>query len=130
MRWRLQINTLLSQAAVALGLLFVISGSFHTVSVISDAVKERASYDFRMVSLLTTGGITIYPGLINIIISRWIKQGQLWAFGMSAVVTFPQMIFLAFLGPLHPNFLIGVILNGLYLGLLFVAWKSVRKENF
>jgi ribose/xylose/arabinose/galactoside ABC-type transport system permease subunit len=67
----------LAWAAVLLGLLFGIAGIAHTAAVISVAVKQGKPYDFRMVSLLATGGVLVYPGLINIWVSRWIRQGIL-----------------------------------------------------
>ena len=62
---------MLALAAIVLGLVFGIAGVLHTISVISLAVRQGKPYDFRMVSLLATGGVLIYPALINIGTSRW-----------------------------------------------------------
>jgi hypothetical protein len=118
-------HSTLAWAAVALGLLFGIAGIFHTTAVISVALRQSKPYDFRMVSLLATGGILVYPALINIGISRWIKQGHPWALAMSAVVTLPLMVYEALLVPArHSNQMLGVIINGLYLCFLTIAWVS------
>jgi hypothetical protein len=69
----------LAWAAIVLSLLFGIAGIAHTTAVISVALREGKPYDFRLVSLLATGGVLVYPGLINIGISRWIRRGHPWA---------------------------------------------------
>ena len=116
---------MLAWAAIVLGLVMSIAGVLHTTAVISVALRQGKPYDFRLVSLLATGGILIYPGLINIGISPWIKQGHPWALAMSAVVTVPLLVYEALLVPAHhSNQVFGVILNGLYLCFLIVAWVS------
>ena len=123
-------NSMLAWAAIVLALLTGIAGIFHTVAVISVAVKQGKPYDFRLVSLLTTGGILIYPGLINIGISRWIKQGHPWALAMSAVVTLPLLVYEALLVPAHhSNQVFGVIFSGLYLCFLIVAWVTQTSSH-
>jgi hypothetical protein len=115
----------LAWAAVALGLLFGIAGILHTIAVISVALQQGKPYDFRMVSLLATGGILIYPALINIGVSRWIRLGQSWALAMSAVVTLPVLVYQALLVPAHhSNQMFGVIINALYLCFLIEAGVS------
>lgn len=115
----------LAWAAIALGLCVGIAGVLHTSAVISVALKQGKPYDFRMVALLATGGVLIYSGLINIGISRWIKQGHPWALAMSAVVTLPLLVYEALLVPArHSNQMLGVIINGLYLCFLTIAWVS------
>jgi len=112
----------LAWAAIVLGLFFGVAGIAHTTAVISVAVRQGKPYDFRLVSLLATGGILVYPGLINIGISRWIKQGHPWALAMSAVVTLPLLVYEALLVPAHhSNQALGVIISGLYLCFLIVA---------
>jgi hypothetical protein len=120
----------LAWAAVLLGLLFGIAGIAHTAAVICVAVKQGKPYDFRMVSLLATGGILVYPGLINIGVSRWIRQGHPWALAMSAVVTLPVAIYEALLVPAHhSNQMLGVIINAPYLCFLISAWVSLRPDK-
>jgi hypothetical protein len=99
MKRTLRPHSTLAWAAILLGLTFGIAGIFHLTAVISLAVRQGKPYDFRLVSLLATGGFLIYPGLINIGISRWIRQGHPWALAMSAVVTFPLLVYEALLVP-------------------------------
>jgi hypothetical protein len=54
-----------------------------------------------MVALLATGGFLVYAGLINIGISRWIRQGHPWALAIGAVVVFPLMVYHPLLAPAH-----------------------------
>ena len=89
----------LAWAAVALGVVFGVAGVSHTIAVISVALRQGKPYDFRLVSLLATGGVLVYPGLINIGISRWIGHGHPWALAMSAVVTLPLLVYEGFLFP-------------------------------
>ena len=119
---------MLASAAIVLGLLFGIAGVLHTISVISLAVRQGKPYDFRMVSLLATGGVLIYPALINIGTSRWIGQGHPWALAMSAVVTLPVLVYEALLVPAHHSSqMLGVIANGLYLCFLTSTWVSAHR---
>jgi galactitol-specific phosphotransferase system IIC component len=125
MKETLRPHSKLAWAAIVLGLTFGIAGISHLTAVISVALKQGKPYDFRLVSLLATGGVLVYPGLINIGISRWIKQGHPWALAMSAVVTLPLLVYEALLVPArHSNQMAGVIINGLYLCFLIVAWVS------
>jgi hypothetical protein len=120
----------LALAAIAIGLMLGIAGVLHTTSVISVALRQGKPYDFRLVSLLATGGVLIYPALINIGISSWIRQGHLWALAMSAVVTLPVLVYQALLVPAHhSNQIFGVIGNALYLGFLTSAWVSENRRG-
>ena len=117
-------HSTLAWAAIALGLTFGIAGILHTTAVISVALKQGKPYNFRLVSLLATGGILIYPALINIAISRWIKQRHPWALAMSAVVTLPVLVYEALLIPArHSNQIWGVMINGLYLCFVLIACR-------
>ena len=104
---KLRTHSTLAWAAIVLGLLFGIAGILHTTAVISVALRQGKPYDFRLVSLIATGGILIYPGLINIGISRWIKQGHPWALAMSAVVTLPLLVYEALLAPARHSMHLG-----------------------
>jgi len=123
----LRLCSKLAWAAIGLGLVCGIAGVLHTSAVISVALKQGKPYDFRMVALLATGGVLIYGGLINIGISRWIRQGHPWALAMSAVVIFPLMVYEALLSQAHhSNQMLGVIANAIYLGFLIKVAVSRR----
>src|SRR5580765_4703241 len=67
----------------------------------------------------------IYPGLINIGISRLIRQGHSSALAMSAVVTTPLLVYHELLVPAHhSNQIFGVIIHGFYLCFLMPVWIS------
>ncbi len=123
-------HSTLAWAAIVLGVGFGIAGISHLTAVISVALRQGKPYDFRMVSLLATGGVLVYPGLINIGISRWIRQGHRWALAMSAVVTLPLLVYEALLVPAHhSNQAFGVIANGLYLFFLIRAGVSHSRRQ-
>jgi drug/metabolite transporter superfamily protein YnfA len=120
----------LAWAAIALGLSTGIAGIAHTTAVISVALTQGKPYDFRLVSLLATGGVLVYPALINIGISRWIRQGHPWALAMSAVVTLPLLVYEALLVPAHhSNQAFGVIIGGIYLCFLSMAFVSTWRDT-
>lgn len=122
--------SMLASAAIVFGLVLGIAGVLHTTSVISVALRQGKPYDFRLVSLLATGGVLVYPALINIGISRWIRQGHPWALAMSAVVTLPVLVYQALLVPAHHSSqMLGVIANALYLGFLTSAWVSENRRR-
>ena len=122
---------ILASAAIVWGLVFGIAGVLHTASVISAAVRQGKPYDFRLVSLLATGGVLVYPALINIGTSRWIRQGHPWALAMSAVVTLPVLVYQALLVPAHhSNQMFGVIANAVYLCFLTSAWVSENRRRY
>lgn len=65
----------------------VIGAVGHLVAVVAVAVHQHKPFDFRLVSLIATGGMLLYPGLLNLGISKWIGRGRQWAFAMSAFGT-------------------------------------------
>ena len=107
----------LAWAAIVLSLCFGIAGIAHTTAVISVALGEGKPYDFRLVSLLATGGVLIYPGLIsNIGIGRVDQAGA--SLGAcdeccchASVVGLRGASFTAH----HSNQVLGVIVSGLFL---------------
>jgi hypothetical protein len=120
----------LAWAAIVLSLFFGTAGIAHTTAVISVALREGKPYDFRLVSLLATGGVLVYSGLINIGISRWIRRGHPWVLAMGGVVTLPLLVYEALLVPAHDsNQALGVIISGLYLCFLIMAFTSRRGER-
>jgi hypothetical protein len=78
---------LVAWAAGIVGLLMVVGGTGHLVGVIGAAVHRHKLFNFRLVSLLAIGGMLLYPGLLNLGISRSIWLGRQWAFVMSAFAT-------------------------------------------
>ncbi len=111
--------------ALVLGALMVVGGIGHMLGVISTTLRENRPYDPKMVLLLTTGGVLIYVGGVNAVISRWIRQGVGWALVTSAVVSVALIGYFLLVRPL-PNsgsmLRVSIVSHGLYLALLGIAW--------
>ena len=111
--------------ALVFGALMLVGGIGHMLGVISTALRENRPYDPKMVLLLTTGGVLIYVGGVNAVISRWIRQGVGWALVTSAVVSAALIGYLLLVRPL-PNsgsmLRVSILSHGLYLALLGIAW--------
>ena len=125
-RGRIRPYTLIAVAAVALGLLLGVAGIVHTIAVVGAAWKSNKPYDFRLVSLISTGLLLVFFGSLHVGVSRWIKQGRPWALAISAVVTLYLWIYLALLvalGRQGSTFL----LVGFYLFFLLAVWSSSQE---
>jgi hypothetical protein len=61
---------LVAVAAGIVGLLMMLGGVGHLVAIVSVAISQHKPYDFRLVSLIATGGILLYPGLVNLAVGR------------------------------------------------------------
>ena len=129
-------------SAGAVGLLMVIGGTGHLVAVISLALAQDKPYDFRLVSLIATGGILIYPGLLSLGLSRWLGRGRDWAFAMCTFGTMALLIYLVLLlflkappdsadpiAGVDPTPRYSTMIVGLYLGLLIAVWASLRRRR-
>jgi len=120
----------------------MIGGVGHLVAIVSVAISQNKPYDFRLVSLIATGGILAYPGMVNLALSRWIWRGREWAFGVSALCTIPLLAYLVLLlfariPPDSTDPFAGagdsarttVLINGIYLAVLFSAWVPLRRRS-
>ncbi len=91
---------LLAAVALAFGLLLVIGGALHTISVApTPLLNDVGAYDTRRVWLLTIGLILVYTGLTNALLYRRIRRAERWALGMAATVTALLLVFLLVLHP-------------------------------
>ncbi|MGH7468857.1 MAG: hypothetical protein ACRENP_12945 [Longimicrobiales bacterium] len=111
---------LLAAIAITLGLLLAIPGLLHTMAVVGSALRNNKAYDLRLVWLITLGLLLMHAGLVNVVLSRWIRRAERWAVGMAAAVT---ALLLAFLLVLHPaaDQTVLIIINGTYLTML--VWR-------
>lgn len=114
---------LLAALAIALGLLLAVPGLLHTIAVAGGALKSHKPYDLRLVWLLTLGLMLLHTGLVNVVLSRWIRRAERWALGMAATVT---ALLLGFFLVLHPatDQAVLILINGGYLTLLL--WQLRR----
>ncbi len=129
-RGKVQPYTLLAVAAVSWGLMWGgVGGIGHTVGVIGAAVKNNKPYDYRLVSLITTGCILMATGLVNVAISRWVKQGRPWALAVSAGSALIAVFYLLLLHPIQGSArLDGAWLPASYLCLLLMVWNPLQEK--
>lgn len=126
--------------AVAMGLLLIAMGGGHLYGVIADALAESKPFDYRFVSLLATGGILAYPGVLSLMVCRWLWQGRDWAYAMCIAAAAATMVYLGLLLVMHApdpatplrvgselNY--AAIFTGTYLLTLSAAWSFLRSER-
>ena len=111
------------------------------VAVISVALAQDKPFDYRLISLIATGGILAYPGLLSLVICKWLGEGRDWAFAMCIFGTMALLMYLVLLlfmkvpDPTVP--FAGVcsqahyssMIVGAYLGLLIAVWVSLRRRR-
>lgn len=121
-------------AAVIAGVLMVLMGGGHLSAVVSSAFAHNQTLDYRLVSLITTGVMLAFPGLLSVALCPWLWKGRNWAYGMCIVSTFILMIYLSlllFAGSLDPTKVgselnVASIIVGSYLAILILVWISMR----
>ena len=118
----------------------VLAGTAHLVGVIGAAVRQGKPFNFRLVSLITIGGMLLYAGFLNLGLSRWLWRGRQWAFAVSTLATVALLgyaILLAFMktppDPTDPfagasSTAAGLaFMQSICLGFLLAGWRSVRR---
>ena len=129
---------LCASTAGIVGILLVMGGSFHLEAVISIALAQDKPFDYRMISLIATSGILIFPGLLSIATCRWIWQGREWAYVTCIAGTMALMIYLILLlfieapePPAKPSTGSEVdyfsMIVGAYLVVLIAVWIWLRR---
>lgn len=123
----------LAAAALTLGLLLTFGGAGHSLAVAAGALQSHRPYDFRLAALFVNGGVLLYVGLSNMVLSRWIAQGQTWALAWSAIVSTALAVYCALLFPVpsaRDN--VGpalVLVCGYLLSLGLLARRAVRPST-
>lgn len=64
--------------AVVAGAFLLLGGWGHLSAVLE--TRAGQPFDFRFVSLLTTSGILMFPGVVSVGTSYWLWQGRTWAY--------------------------------------------------
>ena len=64
--------------AVVAGFFLLLGGWGHLSAVLE--TRAGQPFDFRFVSLVTTSGILMFPGIVSIGTSYWLWQGKTWAY--------------------------------------------------
>ena len=91
-RWPCKVAAVL---AVVVGALLLLGGWGHLSAVL--ASREGQPFDYRFVSLLTTSGILMFPGMVSIAASYWLWQGRTWAYASCLLSTVALMLYLGLL---------------------------------
>lgn len=81
--------------AVAVGVLLVLGGAGHLSAILQSRAGQP--FDYRFVSLLTTSGILIFPGLVGLITSYWLWRGRTWAYMSNLLSTSALTLYLLLL---------------------------------
>jgi hypothetical protein len=91
-RWPCKVAAVL---AVVVGALLLLGGWGHLSAVLATRVGQP--FDYRFVSLLTTSGILMFPGLVSIAASYWLWQGKTWAYASCLLSTSALVLYLGLL---------------------------------
>ena len=91
-RWPCKLAAVL---AVFVGVLLLLGGWGHLSAVLE--TRAGQPFDYRFVSLLTTSGILMFPGLVSLLASYWLWQGKVWAYVSCLLSTSALMLYLGLL---------------------------------
>ncbi len=58
--------------ALVLGVLMLLMGGGHLYAVTGDALAQDRPLDYRLVSLITTGGLLVLPGIVGLVCLKWL----------------------------------------------------------
>lgn len=81
--------------AVPVGVLLLLGGWGHLSAVLE--ARAGQPFDYRFVSLLTTSGILIFPGLVSLLSCYWLWHGRVWAYVSCLLSTSALMLYLGLL---------------------------------
>ena len=82
-------------AAVIAGIFLLLGGGGHLSAVLESRAGQP--FDYRFVSLLTTSGILIFPGVVGIGASYWLWRGSAWAYVSCLLSALALMLYLVLL---------------------------------
>lgn len=81
--------------AVVVGLFLLLGGGGHLSAILE--TRAGQPFDYRFVSLLTTSGILMFPGVVGIATSYWLWQGRTWAYVSCLISASALMLYLILL---------------------------------
>lgn len=73
----------------------MLGGGGHLIAIL--ATRAGQPFDYRFVSLLTTGGILMFPGVVGIATSYWLWHGRAWAYVSCLLSASALMLYLVLL---------------------------------
>lgn len=81
--------------AVPVGVLLLLGGWGHLSAVLE--TRAGQPFDYRFVSLLTTSGILMFPGLVSLLASYWLWHGKVAAYVSCLLSASALMLYLGLL---------------------------------
>ena len=119
-------------AVATLSVLILMMAGGHFYGVMTAA--QNRPLDFRLASLIATSGILAYPGLLGLVVCRWLWLGRDWAYGMgifSALAPFGYLVLLLRTDTLDPTKVgselgFAAIVVAVYILVIGAAWVSLR----
>lgn len=69
---------LAAMVAVAIGGLLLLGGWGHLSAILDSQAGQP--FDYRFVSLITTSGILMFPGIVSVATAYWLWHGRNWAY--------------------------------------------------
>ncbi len=73
----------------------MLAGGGHLIAILE--TRAGQPFDYRFVSLLTTSGILMFPGVVGIATSYWLWQGRTWAYVSCLLSASALMLYLVLL---------------------------------
>jgi hypothetical protein len=129
---------LASWVAALFGVMLIFMGGGHLYGVISVALAQSRPFDHQLVSLIATGSILAYPGLLSAGLCRWLWQGRSWAYAMCVAAAAPLMIYLILLliaealpgrsPDVGSELPLATVVAGTLLATLIAVWASLRNS--
>jgi hypothetical protein len=126
--------------AAIVGIFLLLGGWGHLSAVL--ASRAGQPFDYRFVSLITTSGILMFPGLVGIATSYWLWRGKSWAYVSCLVSGLALMLYLSLLVYMKSQMPDGATTTGpevyaftalvfAYLTVLFsvFVWLQRRRES-
>ena len=81
--------------AVIVGVFLLLGGGGHLSAVLE--ARAGQPFDYRFVSLLTTSGILIFPGVVSLLACYWLWRGRVWAYVSCLLSTSALLLYLGLL---------------------------------
>jgi cation transport ATPase len=86
---------LAAAVAVIVGIFLLLAGGGHLSAILG--TRAGQPFDYRFVSLLTTSGILMVPGIVGIVTSPWLWRGRSSAYVSCLLSTGALLLYLSLL---------------------------------